>query len=147
MEKEPIEIKVSCPDGCVPFRANPTDAGADLYYAGDEPVVIGTLSGATLGTGVKAEIPVGYMGEIRSRSGLFFKKGIFCTGTIDSDYRGEIKVCLRNLSVNDVVIQPRERIAQLCIVPVELCTFARVDEDKLSVTERGDGGFGSTGTR
>ena len=94
-------------------------------------------------TDVAMEIPKAYIGDIRPRSGLFFKKGIICAGTIDSDYRGNIKVCLRNLTDEPVTVLYGERIAQLCIVPVELCEFCKVDE--LSDTDRGENGFGSTG--
>ena len=137
-------IKTKLNGGVLPVRQHETDAGADLYSAESTPKTLKPLERATFGTGVSMAIPVGYMGEIRARSGLFFKKGIFCTGTIDSDYRGEIKVCLINLSNENVVIEPKERIAQLCIVPVELCGFEETSD--LSETERGIGGFGSTGS-
>lgn len=139
-----MTINVKLNGGVLPVRAHRTDAGADLYSAESTPKTLKPLERATFGTGISMAIPEGYMGEIRARSGLFFKKGVFCTGTIDSDYRGEIKVCLINLSNESVVIEPKERIAQLCIVPVSLASFEEVD--CLEDTERGNGGFGSTGT-
>lgn len=135
--------------GSLPVRQHETDGGADLYAAKFEgwgslnKAIIQPFGKLIVDTDVAMEIPKGYIGDIRPRSGLFFKKGIICAGTIDSDYRGNIKVCLRNLTDEPVTVLYGERIAQLCIVPVELCEFCKVDE--LSDTDRGENGFGSTG--
>ena len=151
-----MEIKVKCgSNGRLPVRKHETDGGADLYSGLIEQVngqpfngynaIIAPMGSAVVNCGISMEIPRGYIGDVRPRSGLFFKHGIFCAGTIDSDYRGEIKVCLRNLSNEDFYLSYGERIAQICVVPVELCEFKEVEE--LSDTERGAGGFGSTGTK
>ena len=139
--------------GNLPIRKHETDGGADLFAGVIEKVngqpfsghsaVIAPMGSAVVNCCISMAIPRGYIGDIRPRSGLFFNHGIFCAGTIDSDYRGEIKVCLRNLSREEFVLNTGERVAQLCIVPVELCGFEEVSE--LPETERGDGGFGSTG--
>ena len=97
-------------------------------------------------TGVTVEIPLGYEGQVRSRSGLAFKEGIFVLnspGTIDSDYRGEIGVILANMSDSDRPVKIGERVAQLVITRVTDVVFQK--KDSLSETERGSGGFGSTG--
>lgn len=149
-------IKTKCGmDGVLPIRKHETDGGADLYAGVIEEVngktftgnctTIDPMSYAIVNCKVSMAIPRGYIGDIRPRSGLFFKHGIFCAGTIDSDYRGEIKVCLRNLSNKEFCLNAGERIAQICIVPVELCGFEEVSE--LPETERGEGGFGSTGLK
>lgn len=135
--------------GSLPVRQHETDGGADLCAAKFEgrgslnKAIIQPFDKLVVDTDVAMEIPKGYIGDIRPRSGLYFKKGIICAGTIDSDYRGNIKVCLRNLTNEPVIILLGERIAQLCIIPVELCGFCKVDE--LSDTDRGENGFGSTG--
>lgn len=141
--------------GNLPMRKHKTDGGADLFAGVIEKVngqpfsggtaVIAPMGSAIVNCCISMAIPRGYIGDIRPRSGLFFKHGIFCAGTIDSDYRGEIKVCLRNLSNEEFPLSIGERIAQLCIVPVELCGFKTVLE--LPETERGDRGFGSTGMK
>ena len=100
-----------------------------------------------IGTGIAAEIPEGYFGAVFARSGLATKKGLRpanCVGVIDSDYRGEIIVALHNDSKEPQTIQAYERIAQIVILPYLDVSFEIVDE--LSDTERGEGGFGSTGT-
>lgn len=147
-----IKVKLS-PSGSLPVRKHETDGGADLFAGAIEWVndclfngnkaIIPPGGSAVVNCGISMAIPRGYIGDIRLRSGLFFNHGIFCAGTIDSDYRGEIKVCLRNLSEKPFILNVGERIAQICIVPVELCGFEEVSE--LPDTERGNGGFGSTG--
>lgn len=135
--------------GSLPVRQHETDGGADLCAAKFEgwgelnKAIVPPFGKLIVDTDVAVEIPKGYIGDIRPRSGLYFNKGLICAGTIDSDYRGNIKVCLRNLTNEPVTILLGERIAQLCIVPVELCEFCKVDE--LSDTDRGENGFGSTG--
>ena len=121
-------------------------AGVDLRANIDAPIVIGPLERCLVKTGLFMGIPVGYEGQVRPRSGLAFKSGITVLnspGTIDADYRGEVGVILINLSNEPFTIQDGERIAQLVVNKCEQAEFYLVDE--LTVTERGEGGFGSTG--
>lgn len=132
----------------LPSYATPHSAGMDLRAAVEEPVVIEPGQRVAIPTGLILEIPEGYEGQIRPRSGLALKKGITvlnAPGTVDADYRGEVKVILINLGSEPVVIERGERIAQLIIAPV---TRAVLEESKeLSATLRGEGGFGSTGAK
>jgi dUTP pyrophosphatase len=112
----------------------------------DEPVMINPLERLLISTGLFIEIPLGYEAQIRPRSGLAIKQGITCLntpGTIDSDYRGEIKIILVNLSQEAHVIQPGDRIAQMVIQKIERVVLETVD--LLNETERNTGGFGHTG--
>lgn len=123
-------------------------AGADLYACMNEPLTI--VSGGTefVHTGLAVEIPEGLVGLVYARSGLACKKGLAPAnkvGVIDSDYRGEIMVALHNHSSEDITIETGERVAQMVIAPY---VFARYEEvQELEETVRGDGGFGSTGTK
>jgi dUTP pyrophosphatase len=126
-------------------------AGMDLHAYldgwGSSPVIFQPWERKLINTGLKMQIPVGYEGQIRTRSGLALNDGLVVAnspGTIDSDYRGEIKVLLINLSQNVVCIEFEERIAQLVIAPVVKAKLIEVES--LDETERGEGGFGSTGT-
>lgn len=121
-------------------------AGADVSAFIKEPVVIKAHSRALIPTGLIFEIPKGYEVQLRPRSGLALKKGLTLLntpGTIDSDYRGEIKVIMFNTSDEDVTITNGERIAQAVISPVVKAEWTEVKE--ISDTERSNGGFGSTG--
>ncbi len=124
-------------------------AGMDLRAAIPEPLTLAPLQRVPVPTGLRIQLPDGYEGQVRARSGLAFKKGLAVIngpGTIDWDYRGELKVLLTNLDPSPQTIEPGERIAQLVVVPVAqlpVVEVTEVDED----TERGSGGFGSTGTR
>ena len=123
-------------------------AGMDLRAAvpEDEPLVLAPGTRVLVPTGFIFEIPAGYEGQVRPRSGLAFKNGITCLntpGTIDSDYRGEVKVLLVNLGDEDFVITRGMRIAQMVIAPVTQARIVEVSE--ASETARGAGGFGSTG--
>ena len=121
-------------------------AGMDLRADIEAPITLGSLERQLIPTGLFMELPVGYEAQIRPRSGLAIKKGISLVnspGTIDSDYRGEIKVIMINLSKESQTIEPKERIAQMVIAKYETIVFEEVKE--LSTTERGAGGFGSTG--
>ncbi len=123
-------------------------AGMDLRAAvsGDEPMTLKPGARALVPTGFIFEVPVGYEAQIRPRSGLAIKNGITCLntpGTVDSDYRGEVKVILANLGDADFVIERGMRIAQMVIAPVTQVSVMEVDE--FSQTARGAGGFGSTG--
>ena len=119
----------------------------DLRAAVSEPVVIRPMERVLIPTGLVLEIPEGYEGQIRPRSGLALEKGLTvlnAPGTIDADYRGEVKVLLVNLGDEEVTVRRGERIAQLVIVPVAKAKLEEVEE--VGTTERGEGGFGSTGT-
>ncbi len=123
-------------------------AGMDVRAAvpGDAPVILAPGARAMVETGLSVAIPEGYEIQVRPRSGLAAKHGLTCLntpGTIDSDYRGEIKVILINLGADAFTIKRGERIAQLVLAPVTRLAWSEVEE--LGTTERGAGGFGSTG--
>ncbi|OON66733.1 dUTP diphosphatase [Hymenobacter sp. CRA2] len=123
-------------------------AGLDLRANLPEPVTLRPLERALIPTGLYLEIPAGYEAQVRPRSGLAYKHGIGLVnspGTIDADYRGEVKVLLVNLSNEAFVVQDGERIAQLVFARYEAIEWQEVAE--LSETTRGAGGYGSTGTR
>ncbi len=123
-------------------------AGMDLRANLEEPVLLKPLQRAMIPTGLFIELPVGYEAQIRPRSGLAAKCGITVLnspGTIDADYRGEIKIILINLSQDDYTIKNGERIAQMIISSHEKAEWIKVE--KLNDSERGDGGFGHTGTK
>ena len=123
-------------------------AGMDLRANLDTPVILKPLERAMIPTGLFMEIPVGFEGQVRPRSGLAAKKGITVLnspGTIDADYRGEVKVILVNLSNDPFTVEDGERIAQLVIARHETISWEQTDE--LVDTERGTGGFGSTGVK
>jgi len=118
----------------------------DLLSAVYEPVILKPMQRALIPTGIAVELPPGYEAQIRPRSGLAIKHGITLLntpGTIDADYRGEIKVILINLGEEDFVINRGDRIAQMVICPVVRVELEEVEE--LSTTRRSEGGFGSTG--
>lgn len=144
-----IKIKKLYKDAMIPSRGSEQAAGYDLYacLGGFEECEISPNTTMKIGTGIAAEIPEGYFGAVFARSGLATKKGLRpanCVGVIDSDYRGEIMVALHNDDKEPQTIQAYERIAQLVILPYLNVSFTEVNE--LSDTERGEGGFGSTGT-
>lgn len=121
-------------------------AGADVCACLPEPVVLGPGERAVVPTGLSFEIPPGYEIQVRPRSGLAARKGVTVLnspGTIDSDYRGEVKVILVNLGTEAFTVAHGDRIAQLVVAPVERARFEAAEG--LSATERGSGGFGSTG--
>jgi len=123
-------------------------AGMDIRANLDKPVILKTLERALIPTGLFIELPEGFEAQIRPRSGLAFKKGITVLntpGTIDADYRGEIKVILINLSSEEFIVEDGERIAQMIIARHERAELNQVNE--LSETTRGAGGFGHTGTK
>ena len=132
----------------IPCRATPGSAGMDLYACVDEPITIEGGEKAVIPTGIAIELPSAELGAfVFARSGLAIKHGIGLlnsVGVIDSDYRGEICVGLINQLKESYTIQPDERIAQLVIMPVSLIT--PVEAESLDETERGAGGFGSTGS-
>lgn len=123
-------------------------AGMDLYANIDEPITLKSLERKIIPTGLFIALPKGYEAQIRPRSGLAAKHGITCLnspGTIDADYRGEIGIILANLSNEPFTINDGERIAQMVIAKHETATWQEVET--LDETERGIGGFGSSGTR
>ena len=132
----------------VPTRGSEYAAGYDLYAATDEPMNILAHTTQLVKTGLAFELPDGYFGAIFARSGLASKKGLRpanCVGVVDSDYRGEVMVALHNDCDNDVPIDAGERIAQLVLMPYVNMTFEEAEE--LDNTQRGEGGFGSTGNK
>lgn len=123
-------------------------AGMDLRANISKAITLKPLDRTLIPTGLFIELPLGYEAQVRPRSGLAAKRGLTCLntpGTIDSDYRGEIKVILVNLSNETQVIEPTERIAQMVIAKHERVTLQEVEV--LNDTSRGTGGFGSTGTK
>ena len=123
-------------------------AGVDLRANLDEPITLKPMDRALIRTGLYIALPKGYEAQVRPRSGLALKKGITVLnspGTIDADYRGEVGVILVNLSREDFVVEDGERIAQMVIAQHVQAVFAETEE--LNETERGAGGFGSTGTK
>jgi dUTP pyrophosphatase len=121
-------------------------AGMDLRAVLAEPIQLLPLQRFMIPTGISIELPIGYEAQVRPRSGLAAKKGLTCLntpGTIDSDYRGEIHVILVNVSSESQTIEPGERVAQIVIARYERITWLETNE--LSATDRGAGGFGSTG--
>jgi len=141
------EIKIKLSDGAsVPEYATGGSAAVDLRANNKENVTIAPGERALIPTGLSMSIPEGYVGIIAARSGLACKKGIALSngiGVIDSDYRGEIGVSLHNTSGIPFTVERGERIAQMMFIPVAQASFSVCEE--LDVTERGEGGFGSTG--
>ncbi|HIP43294.1 MAG TPA: dUTP diphosphatase [Aquifex aeolicus] len=132
----------------LPSYATLHSSGLDLRAAIDKPLKIKPFERVLIPTGLILEIPEGYEGQVRPRSGLALNKGLTvlnAPGTIDADYRGEVKVILINLGQEEVVIERGERIAQLVISSVQRVEVVEVEE--VSSTERGEGGFGSTGIK
>ena len=123
-------------------------AGMDLRANIIEPITLKPLERTIVKTGLFIELPIGFEAQVRPRSGLAAKKGVTilnAPGTVDADYRGEIGVILINLSNEDFIIENGERIAQLVIAKHERAEW--IDVKELSETSRGEGGFGSTGTK
>ena len=132
----------------LPAFATPQSAGMDLRANIDEAIVLHPMERRLVPTGLFMALPVGYEAQIRPRSGLALKHGITVLntpGTVDADYRGELMTLLVNLSQKPFVINPGERIAQMVVARHEQVEFTVVEE--LDETERGDGGYGHTGTK
>lgn len=130
----------------LPKYATNASAGVDLRANTDAPITLKPLERTLVPTGLFIELPEGYEAQIRPRSGLAFKNGITVLnspGTIDADYRGEVKVLLVNISSEDFIINNGERIAQMVIAKHEQAEWILVEQ--LEETNRGQGGFGSTG--
>ena len=142
-----VDIKIKCKYECMPLYASQFAAGADLMADIPEAVVLQPGKRILVPTSVFLEIPSGYEVQIRARSGLAIKHGISVLngpGTIDSDYRGEIKVILINLGDEPFTITPLMRIAQMVLSPVYQAQFVKAN--LLTKTQRGESGFGSTGS-
>ena len=141
-----INIKKLNENAIIPTRGSSQAAGYDLYACTSTPIVIAPHQTVKIGTGFAFELPDGYFGAIFARSGLATKNGLRPSngvGVCDSDYRAEYIVALHNDTNEPQIINPMERIAQLVVMPYLPVEFNEVDE--LSETERGEGGFGSTG--
>jgi len=141
-----VKIKKISDDAKLPFRQTDGSSGYDLYST--ETVTLNKMDRVLVSTGISMEIPIGYEAQVRPRSGLAVKKGITVLnspGTIDADYRGEIKVILINLSNETVILEKYERVAQLVFQKIESVNFIITND--LSDTKRAEGGFGSSGSK
>lgn len=150
METDPIPIPVlrlaHAAGLPLPEYASTGSSGLDLRAAVEAELSVGPGERVQIPTGLILELPTGWEGQVRPRSGLAWRHGVTMLntpGTIDSDYRGEVKVILVNLGQQDFVVQRGDRIAQLVIAPVSRAVLVEVEE--LGSTARGEGGFGSTG--
>ena len=148
----PVRVRYRMADAFLdlapPTYASPGAAGADLRAAVAEPLVVAPGARLVVPTGLVLEIPAGFEGQVRARSGLALKKGLALAngvGTIDADYRGEVGVLVVNFGDEPVTLARGERIAQLVIAPVARAVFE--EASGLGETARGGGGFGSTGAR
>lgn len=143
-----VKIKKLNPQAKLPVYGSPCAAGADLFACTDSDVTIQPHETVMIPTGLAMELPVGYAGFIYARSGLASKKGLAPAnkvGVVDCDYRGEVKVALHNHGNVSQTVSCGERIAQLVVAPYVTAQFEEAEE--LSQTVRGEGGFGSTGTK
>ena len=143
-----IKVKIISDSGIYPEYETEGSAGMDIRAYIDEPVIIKPGERKLIPTGLRIQLPAGYEAQIRARSGLAIRNGITlinAIGTIDSDYRGEIKVGLVNLSDEDHVIENGDRIAQMVISEYKRAVLEPAED--LEETERGSGGFGHTGTK
>ena len=147
METKTVKYKLLDPRAKAPAYATAGAAAADLCALMDEPLTLAPGQRAMIPTGLAIELPDAQcVALLYARSGLAIKHGLTlpnCVGVIDSDYRGEVRVGLINLGTEPYTVQPGERIAQLCIAPVWQAAFVQAND--LSDTDRGAGGFGSTG--
>ncbi len=150
MERGAVQrIRVACElvgEACRPTYATAAAAGADLRASLDRPLTLQPGERRLVPTGVRMAIPAGFEGQVRPRSGLALANGVTLLnspGTVDSDYRGEVKVLLINLGELAYTVHPNDRIAQLVIAPIAQAEFAT--DAPLEDSERGGGGFGSTG--
>ncbi|HOS15950.1 MAG TPA: dUTP diphosphatase [Bacteroidales bacterium] len=144
-----MEIKViNTSNHSLPAYETESSAGMDIKAFVEEPIILKPMCRAMIPTGLFMEIPIGYEAQIRPRSGLAAKFGITVLntpGTIDADYRGEVKVILINLSNEDFMVNNGDRIAQMVIAKHEKARW--INTDNLSQTQRGQGGFGHTGKK
>lgn len=148
MERAKVNIKKLNANATVPTYGSEYAAGADLYACLDGEVTIAPHATVLIPTGIAMELPIGYAGLIYARSGLATKKGLAPAnkvGVVDCDYRGEVKVALHNHGEVAQTVASGERIAQLVIAPYLTAQF--IEQEELSETVRGEGGFGSTGSK
>ena len=141
-----VNVKRIRDNAVIPAKGSGSAAGYDLYACMDKPVFIRPSETVMIGTGLALELPDGTFGAVVARSGIAVKRGLAPAnkiGVIDSDYRGECMVALHNHSAETQWVNPDERIAQLLVLPYVDVDF--VESKDLSETERGEGGFGSTG--
>jgi dUTP diphosphatase len=141
-----IAVKKLRENAIMPTFGSPGAAGADLYACLTSPVTVAPEETAFIPTGLAMELPEGYVGLVYARSGLACKRGLAPAnkvGVIDSDYRGEFIVALHNHGTESQTVASGERIAQLVVTPILMPEY--VETDSLSATQRGEGGFGSTG--
>ena len=143
-----VNVKKLRDNAIIPTQGSKYAAGYDLYAAIDTPITIKSGETVKIGTGLAFELPEGFFAGIFARSGLATKQGLRpanCVGVVDCDYRGEVIVAIHNDSNRDAVIAPGDRIAQLILLPYQSMEFIEVSD--LSETDRGDGGFGSSGNK
>lgn len=143
-----VNVKKLNENAVLPTYGSANAAGADIYACLDAPLTIAPHETVMVHTGLAMEIPEGYAGLIYARSGLACKRNLAPAnkvGVVDSDYRGEFMIALHNHGTTSQTVEPKERIAQLVITPYIVGQFEVVDE--LDTTERGAGGFGSTGRK
>lgn len=144
----PVKVKKLNPSAILPTYATPYAAGADLYACESQPVTVAPGETVMIHTGLAIELPDGYAGLVYARSGLALKRGLAPAnkvGVIDSDYRGELMVAMHNHGAVAQTLEPGERLAQLIVTPYVVGTFE--ETDTLSETDRGEGGWGSTGSK
>ena len=144
----PVAVKKLRPNAKLPTYGSEFAAGADLYACLDAPLPVFPHETVLVPTGLSLEIPVGWAGLVYARSGLASKRNLAPAnkvGVIDPDYRGEVMVSLHNHGTTPQTVEPGERVAQLVLTPYLTAQFFEADE--LSETVRGQGGFGSTGTK
>ena len=149
-------IKVR-PDAKLPTRAYRADAGMDLYYCPngerarvlvEEGLAIGSRESVLIPTGLKVDVPYGHMLEIKNKSGIAFKRQLLVGAcVVDCGYAGEVYVNLHNVGLKTQYLQPGDKIAQAVLIPISHCHVEEVEEGDVGQTDRGDGGFGSTGDR
>lgn len=143
-----VNVKKLRDDAIIPTQGSQYAAGYDLYAAIDTPITIKSEETVKIGTGLAFELPEGFFSGIFARSGLATKQGLRpanCVGVVDCDYRGEVIVAIHNDSNRNTVIAPGDRIAQMILLPYQSMEFTEVSN--LSETNRGDGGFGSSGNK
>ena len=142
-------VKIFSKSGEIPKYETENSAGLDLRALLDEPIIIKPMERVLIPTGIFLEIPNGFEGQVRARSGLSIKYGLTMVngvGTVDADYRGELKVPMINLGGEDFKVESGDRIAQIIFARYESVTFEPVDSvESLEETKRGSGGFGHTG--
>lgn len=143
-----VNVKKLRDDAIIPTQGSKYAAGYDLYAAIDAPITIKSEETVKIGTGLAFELPEGFFAGIFARSGLATKQGLRpanCVGVVDCDYRGEVIIAIHNDSNRNAIIAPGDRIAQMILLPYQSMEFTEVND--LSETDRGDGGFGSSGNK